>query len=178
MRAVEAFSLPRHLCRQVFNFKQEKTHQVFEAPGGQLMLPVKCSPWGALLPWHLPELRVSGKLQDKILRLQVYCIFIEFRPLGNISFFFFLTFYWSITYIQRSAHMLSVLLEILTSWKFTCRSTRVGTENISSPQGSHSPVLSRSLPPPREVSWLYMESSLLIFVVVSVAQTISQPHTL
>lgn len=29
-----AFSLPRHLCRQVFNFKQEKTHQVFEAPGG------------------------------------------------------------------------------------------------------------------------------------------------
>lgn len=38
------------LPRQVFNFKQEKSHQVSEAPGGQLMLPVKCSPWGALLP--------------------------------------------------------------------------------------------------------------------------------
>lgn len=38
------------LCRQVFNFKQEKNHQVFETPGGQLMLPVKCSLWGALLP--------------------------------------------------------------------------------------------------------------------------------
>lgn len=36
-----------------------------------------------------PELGVSSKLQDKILMLQVYCIFIEFRPLGNISFFFF-----------------------------------------------------------------------------------------
>lgn len=44
------FFLPRHLYRQVFNFKQEKSHQVFEAPGGQLMLPVKCLPWGALLP--------------------------------------------------------------------------------------------------------------------------------
>lgn len=44
------FFLPRHLYRQVFNFKPEKSHQVFEAPGGQLMLPVKCSPWGALLP--------------------------------------------------------------------------------------------------------------------------------
>ena len=31
-------------------------------------------------------------MQDKILRLQVYCIFIEFRPLGNISFFFFFNF--------------------------------------------------------------------------------------
>lgn len=40
-----------------------------------------------------PELGVSSKLQDKILMLQVYCIFIEFRPLGDIRFFFF-NFLW------------------------------------------------------------------------------------
>lgn len=115
------FFLPRHLYRQVFNFKQEKSHQVFEAPGGQLMLPVKCLPWGALLPWHLPNLESAGKLQDKILRLQVYCIFIEFRPLGNISCFFPLLLFFfllkSNLHSKKSTDSGYTAWYLFTSWK-------------------------------------------------------------
>jgi hypothetical protein len=41
---------------------------------------------GSFVTLTPPKLLVSGKLQDKIIMLQVYRLFIEFRPLDNISF--------------------------------------------------------------------------------------------
>lgn len=149
MRAVAASSFLGIFIGRFFNFKQEKSHQVFEAPGGQLMLPVKCSPWGALLPWHLPNLESAGKSQDKILRLQVYCIFIEFRPLGNISCFFF-SFYFLLKSNLHSKKNtdLGIQLDTFSGAKSPCLWQHWGGD---SPHGSSPHALFLSLLPVRLV---------------------------